>query len=77
MDDIMVRGEWFREWFRSLQIDGGGILRSLLQHASSNSPNCGRTLLHHAILCGNVEAVRTLLECGADPESPNVTNSVE
>ncbi|OIW02996.1 hypothetical protein TanjilG_13633 [Lupinus angustifolius] len=53
----------------------GAILRLLLQHASSNTPHCGRTLLHHAILCGNVEAVRTLLECGADPESPVKTTS--
>ncbi|KAE9599519.1 putative ankyrin repeat-containing domain-containing protein [Lupinus albus] len=56
----------------------GAILRLLLQHVSSNSPHCGRTLLHHAILCGNVEAVRTLLECGADPESPvKTTNKTE
>ena len=34
----------------------GAILRLLLQHASSK-PHSGRTLLHHAILCGNVEAV--------------------
>ncbi|KAI4350535.1 hypothetical protein L6164_004983 [Bauhinia variegata] len=48
----------------------GTILRILLQHVSSNSPHCGRTILHHAILCGNVDAVRILLECGADVESP-------
>lgn len=42
----------------------------LLQHVSVNNSNRGRTLLHHAILCGNVEAVRILLECGANEESP-------
>ncbi|XP_027351185.1 ankyrin repeat domain-containing protein 50 [Abrus precatorius] len=46
----------------------GAILRLLLQHVCSK-PHRGRTLLHHAILCGNVEAVRVLLECGADVES--------
>ncbi|KAJ7970684.1 Ankyrin-3 [Quillaja saponaria] len=48
----------------------GAILRMLLQHLSPNNPRHGRTLLHHAILCGNTEAVRVLLECGADVESP-------
>ncbi|XP_057437476.1 uncharacterized protein LOC130729673 [Lotus japonicus] len=48
----------------------GAILRMLLQHVSVNNSNRGRTLLHHAILCGNVEAVRILLECGANEESP-------
>ncbi|XP_020239340.1 ankyrin-1 isoform X1 [Cajanus cajan] len=52
----------------------GAILRMLLQHVSSK-PHHGRTLLHHAILCGNVEAVRVLLECGADVESPVKTTS--
>ncbi|KAK7395891.1 hypothetical protein VNO78_16471 [Psophocarpus tetragonolobus] len=47
----------------------GAILRLLLQHVSSK-PHHGRTLLHHAILCGNVEAVKVLLECGANVESP-------
>ncbi|KAI4348291.1 hypothetical protein L6164_009027 [Bauhinia variegata] len=48
----------------------GAILRILLQHFSFNTLNRGRTILHHAILCGNVEAVRILLECKADVESP-------
>ncbi|KAK7266911.1 hypothetical protein RIF29_19572 [Crotalaria pallida] len=48
----------------------GAILRMLLYHTPSNSSHRGRTLLHHAILCGNVEAVRILLECGADAELP-------
>ncbi|XP_061363425.1 uncharacterized protein LOC133307017 [Gastrolobium bilobum] len=48
----------------------GAILRMLLHHVSPNTPHHGRTLLHHAVLCGNVEAVRILLECGADVESP-------
>ncbi|TKY46407.1 Ankyrin-3 protein [Spatholobus suberectus] len=48
----------------------GAILHMLLHHVSPNSPHCGRTLLHHAILCGSVDAVRILLNCGADVESP-------
>ncbi|KAK7377793.1 hypothetical protein VNO80_03225 [Phaseolus coccineus] len=52
----------------------GSILRKLL-HYDSSKPHCGRTLLHHAILCGNVEAVKVLLECGADVESPVKTTS--
>ncbi|KAI9120681.1 hypothetical protein K1719_007714 [Acacia pycnantha] len=48
----------------------GAILYMLLQNVFLNNPHCGRTLLHHAILCGNVEGVRILLECGADVESP-------
>ena len=52
----------------------GAILRLLLQHVSSK-PHRGRTLLHHAILCGNVEAVKVLLECGADVEAPVKTTS--
>ncbi|KAK7316118.1 hypothetical protein VNO77_34847 [Canavalia gladiata] len=53
----------------------GAILRMLMHRVSSNSPHRGRTLLHHAILCGNVEAVRILLECGADVELPVKTTS--
>ncbi|KEH22084.1 ankyrin domain protein [Medicago truncatula] len=52
----------------------GAILRLLLQHVSNNC-HCGRTILHHAILCGNVEAVRILLECGANVESLVKTTS--
>ncbi|WJX17649.1 hypothetical protein P8452_07538 [Trifolium repens] len=53
----------------------GAILRLLLQHVSSNGCHHGRTILHHAILCGNVEAVRILLECGANVESIVKTTS--
>ncbi|KAL2335204.1 hypothetical protein Fmac_016417 [Flemingia macrophylla] len=48
----------------------GAILRMLLHYVSPNCPHRGRTLLHHAILCGNVEAVKILLECGVDVEVP-------
>lgn len=51
----------------------GAILQMLLQdpYASSlNATHHGRTLLHHAILCGNIEAVNTLLNCGARMEFP-------
>lgn len=48
----------------------GGILRLLLQHLSPNVPHLGRTLLHHAILCGNTGAVEVLLKSGADVEGP-------
>ncbi|EXC31354.1 hypothetical protein L484_017635 [Morus notabilis] len=54
------------EYFES----SGAILRMLLQQLSLHSPHCGRTLLHHAILCGNAGAVSHLLSCGADVESP-------
>ncbi|KAF7801674.1 ankyrin-3 [Senna tora] len=48
----------------------GVILCMLLDNVFPNSPLCGRTLLHHAIICGNAEGVRILLESGADVESP-------
>ncbi|KAH0860885.1 hypothetical protein HID58_089146 [Brassica napus] len=48
----------------------GEILRLLLTLQSPNAPHNGRTLLHHAVLCGNHAAVRVLLSCGADPETP-------
>ncbi|CAG7911279.1 unnamed protein product [Brassica rapa] len=48
----------------------GEILRLLLTLQSPNAPHNGRTLLHHAVLCGNQAAVRVLLSCGADPETP-------
>ncbi|XP_060958069.1 uncharacterized protein LOC115701364 [Cannabis sativa] len=54
------------EYFES----SGAILRMLLQHLSLHTPHCERTLLHHAILCGNAGAVSVLLSCGADVESP-------
>ncbi|KAE9619868.1 putative ankyrin repeat-containing domain-containing protein [Lupinus albus] len=55
----------------------GAILLMLLHHVSHNAPHRGRTLLHHAILCGNVEAVRVLLECGVDVESPVKTTTCQ
>ncbi|XP_048317806.2 uncharacterized protein LOC107427838 isoform X2 [Ziziphus jujuba] len=58
------------EYFES----SGAILRMLLQKLSLHTPHCGRTLLHHAILCGNAGAVKVLLDCGADVESPVTTN---
>ncbi|ESQ41386.1 hypothetical protein EUTSA_v10012767mg [Eutrema salsugineum] len=48
----------------------GDILRLLLKVQSPNAPHNGRTLLHHAVLCGNQAAVRVLLNCGANPETP-------
>ncbi|XP_041009559.1 ankyrin-3-like [Juglans microcarpa x Juglans regia] len=48
----------------------GAILSMLLQHLSPNIPHYGRTLLHHAILCGNAGAVKVLLNCGANVECP-------
>lgn len=55
----------------------GSILRMLLQHLSPSSPHYGRTLLHHAILCGSEGAVNVLLSCGADPECPIKTPKTE
>ncbi|XP_065876953.1 uncharacterized protein [Euphorbia lathyris] len=55
----------------------GSILRMLLQHSSPNTPHHGRTLLHHAILCGNAGAVNVLLSCGANVESPVITVKTE
>ncbi|KAI3463094.1 hypothetical protein Pfo_019757 [Paulownia fortunei] len=48
----------------------GSILQMILQHISPNTPHYGRTLLHHAILCGNGAAVKVLLKCGAQIETP-------
>ncbi|KAF8096162.1 hypothetical protein N665_0316s0007 [Sinapis alba] len=48
----------------------GDILSMLLKVQSPNASYNGRTLLHHAVLCGNQAAVRVLLNCGADPETP-------
>ncbi|CAN8275354.1 unnamed protein product [Cochlearia groenlandica] len=48
----------------------GDILRLLLKVHSPNAPHNGRTLLHHATLCGNKAAINVLLNCGADPETP-------
>ncbi|CAI9752589.1 unnamed protein product [Fraxinus pennsylvanica] len=54
------------EYFEST----GAILHLLLQYISPNTPHYGRTLLHHAILCGNVGATKVLLKCGAHIETP-------
>ncbi|KAL3501043.1 hypothetical protein ACH5RR_035492 [Cinchona calisaya] len=58
------------EFFES----GGCILQMLLQHLSPNIPHLGRTIIHHAMLCGNVRAVEVLLGCGADAEFPVKTS---
>jgi ankyrin repeat protein len=52
----------------------GDILRLLLKLQSPNALHNGRTLLHHAVLCGNKAAVSVLLDCGADPEAPIKTS---
>lgn len=46
----------------------GAILLSLLEHASANSEQMGRSLLCHAVLCGNAAASQVLLKAGADIE---------
>nr|XP_043621339.1 ankyrin-1-like [Erigeron canadensis] len=46
----------------------GTILNMLLQYSSPNVSHFGRTIIHHAILCGNLKAVEVLLKSGADPE---------
>ncbi|KAI3452611.1 hypothetical protein Pfo_009275 [Paulownia fortunei] len=48
----------------------GFILRMLLQYLSPNIPHLGRTIIHHAILCGNARAFEVLLSCRADIEFP-------
>lgn len=49
----------------------GSILRMLLRSGfTSTAAHLGRTLLHHAILCGSAGAVQTLLASGADSEAP-------
>lgn len=55
----------------------GSILRMLLQPLSVDTPYNGRTLLHHAILCGNAGAVNVLLSCGADVECSITTQKTE
>ncbi|XP_062185762.1 uncharacterized protein LOC133889267 [Phragmites australis] len=59
------------EYFEST----GSILRLLLQSGyTSSATHLGRTLLHHAILCGSAGAVQTLLASGADSEAPVKTS---
>ncbi|WVZ86206.1 hypothetical protein U9M48_033028 [Paspalum notatum var. saurae] len=53
----------------------GSILGMLLQSGYTlSATHLGRTLLHHAILCGSAGAVQTLLASGADPEAPLKTS---
>ncbi|KAL8052425.1 hypothetical protein ABFS82_05G003100 [Erythranthe guttata] len=52
----------------------GSILRMLLHHLSPNISHLGRTIIHHAILCGNARAFDVLLSCGADKEFPVLTS---
>lgn len=47
----------------------------LLQHLSPNSSHYGRTLIHHAILCGNPGAVSVLIKSGAHIEAPIKTEN--
>ncbi|XP_071695515.1 uncharacterized protein [Rutidosis leptorrhynchoides] len=54
------------EYFEST----GSILQMLLTHVPLETCHNGRTLLHHAVLCGNLGAVKTLLKCGSDIEYP-------
>ncbi|KAJ6793041.1 ankyrin-2 [Iris pallida] len=42
----------------------------LLDHHSPDALHCGRSLLHHAILCSNPGAAEALLASGADHELP-------
>lgn len=51
----------------------GSILRMLLHCISPNTRHYRRTLLHHAILCDNKEAVKVLVKCGGDIETPITT----
>ncbi|KAJ8439162.1 hypothetical protein Cgig2_027088 [Carnegiea gigantea] len=50
--------------------ESGSILRLLLKHISPNTLHLGRTLIYHAILCNNAEAVSVLSSCGANIEFP-------
>lgn len=50
--------------------ESGTILRSLLRNMPLDATHHGRTLVHHAVLCGSVGALKVLLECGADVECP-------
>ncbi|KAG6394613.1 hypothetical protein SASPL_145202 [Salvia splendens] len=51
----------------------GSILEMLLQCISPDAPHFGRTLLHHAILCDNQEAVNVLVKHGACIETSVMT----
>lgn len=56
----------------------GAILHMLLKHFSPGVTHLGRTLLHHAILCGNILAVKMLLKYGAHAEATiETTNKAE
>lgn len=47
----------------------GAILHMLLKHVSTSTTHFGRTLLHHAVLCGNTLAAKLLLKYGAHAEA--------
>ncbi|XP_047975239.1 serine/threonine-protein phosphatase 6 regulatory ankyrin repeat subunit C [Salvia hispanica] len=51
----------------------GSILEMLLQCISPDAPHFGRTLIHHAILCDNQEAVNALVKYGACIETSVMT----
>lgn len=51
----------------------GSILKMLLQCISPGTPHLGRTLLHHAILCDNDEAVKVVVKCDAGIETSLTT----
>ncbi|XP_072956164.1 uncharacterized protein [Typha angustifolia] len=55
----------------------GEILKQLLQHEPHllEKPHVGRTLLCHAILCGNPKAVDMLLDAGANFNFPLTTKN--
>ncbi|XP_027101948.2 uncharacterized protein [Coffea arabica] len=56
----------------------GAILHMLLKHISPSTTHFGRTLLHHAILCGNTVAVKMLMKYGAHAEATiETTNKAE
>ncbi|CAN0896173.1 Ank3 [Linum grandiflorum] len=63
------------EYFEST----GAILRMLLAqcHLFPNVSHLGRTLIHHAILCHNAEALKILVNLGADVEYPAVTSKTQ
>ncbi|KAL0377316.1 UNVERIFIED_CONTAM: hypothetical protein Sradi_3037100 [Sesamum radiatum] len=71
--------EWVQGWLSLTQSPGvlWNILKQLVlfcRCSFNTSPpilsHHGRTLLHHAMLCDNREAVRILLKCGAQIETP-------
>lgn len=56
----------------------GAILQMLLQQLPHGNLHLGRTLLHHAILCGNLYAVKCLIKSGVPVEDPvKTTRKIE